>query len=105
MDWVAQQLVALQARRQPPRLVRPLVAQRQVDVAAGQRRQRLLRFRLDELSGLALLAPEHKPLVVELRDRRPVRDRDDRGMRQLLLQRPVEMRLRVRVETRRRFVE
>jgi hypothetical protein len=53
VDRVAQQLVALQARRQVARLVLPLVGEHDVDVAERERRDRLLRLGLDELAAQA----------------------------------------------------
>jgi drug/metabolite transporter (DMT)-like permease len=47
---VSEQLVALQAGGQPPRLVPPLVAQHEVDVAQRQGGQRLLGLGLDQLA-------------------------------------------------------
>ena len=44
-------------------------------------------------------------MIVEFRDGRAVSDRDDRRVRQSLLQRAIEICLRLRVEARGRFVE
>ena len=49
MDGVVEELVALEALGQPERLMLPLVAEHQVEVAERQRRQRLLRLGLDQL--------------------------------------------------------
>jgi hypothetical protein len=50
VDRVAEQLVALEARREGARLVLPLVGEHDVDVAERERRDRLLRLGLDELA-------------------------------------------------------
>ena len=50
LHGVAQQLVPADARRHPQRLVQPLVAQHEVDVAERQRGQRLLGLGLDQLA-------------------------------------------------------
>ena len=47
---VHQQVVTLQALGQAPRLVLPLVAQHEIDVAQRQRGQRVLGLGLDELA-------------------------------------------------------
>ena len=47
---VSEQVVALQARGQPPRLVLPLVTQHEVDVAEREGGQRLLGLSLHQLA-------------------------------------------------------
>ena len=70
VDGVAQQRVTLEARRQAPRLVLPLVAQHEVEVAAREGGQRVLGLGLDEL------AAQLRRLLGERRDHR---QRDPQG--------------------------
>ena len=76
VDRVAQQLVALEAGRQPPRLVLPLVAEHEVDVAERERGQRLLGLGLDELAAQARRVARER---LHRREREPQRDRLEAG--------------------------
>ena len=49
-DGVSQQLVPLQRRLKPPGVELPLVAENQIQVAEGQRGQRILGLGLDQLA-------------------------------------------------------
>ena len=50
MDGIAEELVALQPRRHPQRLVQPLVTEHEVDLAQRESGQRLLGLGLDQLA-------------------------------------------------------
>ena len=69
---VAQQLDALDARREAQRLVLPLVADHEVDVAQRERRERLLGLALDELTAQRRCLGREP---VHRRQREPERDR------------------------------
>ena len=71
-----EQFVALQARGQPPRLVLPLVAEHEVDVAERQRGQRLLGLGLDQLAAQPRRVARER---LDRRQREAQRDGLERG--------------------------
>ena len=102
---VAEQLVGIEPRGQPQRLVRPLVAEHEVHVAEREGGQRLLRLRLDQLAAQArgvarqrLHRGNRKPKGDRLKAGDPTAAGDGaRGRRQIRLGNRRALQQRVRV--------